>query len=418
VFWGASRGDLAEQPIAELEARLIDVARWLASGTYELLVLVGECDARGNWATWGALSCAAWLAEVCDIEICTARTHVRVAHAMRQWPALDAAMRNGDVSYAKARTLTPHLTDTNIGDLVDIATRTPAGKLGAAIAAWTHRHEPDHVIAARQHAARSCTWRTDPDAMITITARLEPAIAAAICAVIDHHTTITAAPPGTTLAQQRADALATTITSTAPTGAGAGITQTAPAGTGNGTPASSGTRTGPPEPGTGTTTATAPAGAGTRPGPPEPGTTTPTASRVTTEMVIHVRGDGNTLTNGTPITDHAITRLLPDAFISLLIHDTHRHPIDASPRRRSPTRRQRRVLDARSPECDHPGCHATTYLQYDHITRYTDGGPTTINNLQRLCGPHNRAREPARAPAREPVRAPAEEPARPETTRT
>ncbi len=115
--------------------------------------------------------------------------------------------------------------------------------------------------------------------------------------------------------------------------------------------------------------------------------------KVDAEVVIHVDETGNTLTDGTPLTDHAVTRLLPDAFVSLLLHDTQRQPIDASPRRRTPTRRQRRVLDARASECQHPGCHARTFLQYDHIQPYTNAGPTTIDNLQRFCGPHNRARQ-------------------------
>lgn len=113
---------------------------------------------------------------------------------------------------------------------------------------------------------------------------------------------------------------------------------------------------------------------------------------VTAEVVVHVRANGNTLTDGTPLSDHAVTQLLPDAFVSLLIHDTQRQPIDASPRRRFPTRRQRRVLDQLDHECRHPGCHATTFLQYDHIQPYAQDGPTTLTNLQRLCGPHNRAR--------------------------
>src|SRR5690606_2654996 len=99
---------------------------------YELLVLVGELDARGSWATWGALSCAAWLADRCEVEIATARSQVRVARAMREFPGLDAAMASGDVSYAKARVQVPHLTDENAEALLDLAERNPAGRLGAA----------------------------------------------------------------------------------------------------------------------------------------------------------------------------------------------------------------------------------------------------------------------------------------------
>ncbi len=114
------------------------------------------------------------------------------------------------------------------------------------------------------------------------------------------------------------------------------------------------------------------------------------------EVVVHVRPGGNTLADGTPLSDHAVTALLPDAFVSLLVHDTQRNPIDASPRRRTPTRRQRRVLDESQPRCSHPGCDARAFLPHDHIRPYRDGGPTVIANLRRLCGTHNRAREPDR----------------------
>ena len=333
-----ARAELSGLPVERLEAEVIGLSARMAAGTYELLVLIGELDARGTWVTWGALSCAAWLADTGDIEIATARTQVRVAKAMRTHPVLDAAMATGDISYAKARVLVPHLSDDNVAALVDLAERNPAGRLGAAIAAWAQRNEDPDTIRARQHQARSVTWRTEPDGTVVITARLTPEAAGALCAVIDTIVTRTRAPAGASLAQQRADALvAATTTSNGGTG-------------------------------------------------------------VQAELVIHVTATGNRLADGTPLSDHAVTALLPDAFVSLLLHDTERLPIDASPRRRSPTRRQRRVIDERHRECQHPGCRARTFLQYDHMTPYTDDGPTVIANLQRLCGPHNRARHPQPAP--------------------
>jgi hypothetical protein len=161
----------------------------------------------------GGLSCAAWLADCCDIEVGTARTQVRVARAMRQFPALDQAIATGDVSYAKARVLAAYLTPENAG---------------------------------------------------------------AVCAAIDTTVTRNHAPAGASLAHQRADALVTLMTD----------------------------------------------GGGS----------------VTAELVIHVNAEGNTLTDGTPLSDHAVAGLLPDAFISLLLHDNQGRPIDASPRRRLPTR--------------------------------------------------------------------------------
>lgn len=166
--------------------------------------------------------------------------------------------------------------------------------------------------------------------MVTITVRVPPAVAGAMCAVIDAEVTRAGAPAGASLGQQRADALLHLLTHG--------------------------------------------------------------GSQVDAEVVFHVRGDGTTLADGTPVSDHVVAGLLPEAFVSLLLVDAQRQPIDASPRRRTPTRRQRRVIDQTQHQCAHPGCSARTFLQYDHIQPYATGGPTVLANLQRLCGPHNRAR--------------------------
>jgi len=342
------RADLDDLASDDVESSIITLVSRLSSATFDLLVLIGEFDARGTWALRGALSCAAWLADTCDIEMVTARNQVRVAKAMRDHPALHAAMAAGDVSFTKARMLVPHLNESCVDELIDIATTTPTSRLAFAIAAWSHRNETDDEIAQRHLRERYVSWRTDPDGMVTITARLAPADAANVCAVIDKDvTTHRAEPPAPTgardypsLGQQRADALVRVTT----------------------------------EPGGGST--------------PQ------------TEVVVHVRDTGNTLADGTPLTDHAVTRLLPESFVSLLMHDAQRKPIDASPHRRFPTPRQRRVLDERFTECAHPGCHARVLLQADHVIAYDDDGPTTLDNLQLLCGPHNRAKEQLRARAR------------------
>ncbi|HET8931585.1 MAG TPA: HNH endonuclease, partial [Acidimicrobiales bacterium] len=249
----------------------------------------------------------------------------------------------------KARVLVSWLTDANATELIAIAETTPAGRLGAAIAAWAHRNDDQELIEQHQREARSCTWRTEGDGTVTLTARLTPAAAGAVCAVIDAQVTRskpTAAAPDTDngapadpsqpfppLAQQRADALVSLLT---------------------------------------------------HPGARSGG--------VDAEVLVHVRANGNTLTDGTPLSDHTVARMLPDAFVALLIHDAADEPIDASPRRRFPTPRQRRVVDARQDQCQQPGCGARDFLEYDHIHPYTRGGPTVLDNLQRLCGPHNRAK--------------------------
>ena len=125
-------------------------------------------------------------------------------------------MRDGDVSYAKARVLAGHLTAANCDELVAIATVTPAGRLGAAIARWSRTHDDPDTIDARHHEQRSVTARTEPDGMVTITSKLPPLEASATLAVIDAHLPLSTHAPAArapTLPQQRADALLATIAS-------------------------------------------------------------------------------------------------------------------------------------------------------------------------------------------------------------
>jgi hypothetical protein len=113
---GSGPAELAND---RLETEIIELVGHLSTATYDLLVSIGELDDRGTYLLSGALSCAAWLADRCDIERVTAHNQVRVARAMRTFPALDAAMAAGDVSYARARMLVAHLSTGHVDELVD-----------------------------------------------------------------------------------------------------------------------------------------------------------------------------------------------------------------------------------------------------------------------------------------------------------
>lgn len=43
--------------------------------------------------------------------------------------------------------------------------------------------------------------------------------------------------------------------------------------------------------------------------------------------------------------------------------------------------------------CDHPGCGVcVTFAQVDHVTEWSDGGPTDPENSSIACGRHNPAK--------------------------
>jgi hypothetical protein len=110
-------------------------------------------------------------------------------------------------------------------------------------------------------------------------------------------------------------------------------------------------------------------------------------------VIVHVRGDDCTMDDGTPITDHAVARLLPDAFIRLLITEANRLPINASGRHRHPTTRQQRVARARHDNrC--VVCGSTDLLEDDHVPAYAESGQTLVDQLEPRCAKchHNRHR--------------------------
>lgn len=49
--------------------------------------------------------------------------------------------------------------------------------------------------------------------------------------------------------------------------------------------------------------------------------------------------------------------------------------------------RLRTALEARDSECVVPGCHNRRRLEIDHIEPFAEGGPTSLDNLVRLCRP-------------------------------
>jgi len=56
---------------------------------------------------------------------------------------------------------------------------------------------------------------------------------------------------------------------------------------------------------------------------------------------------------------------------------------------RFPRAHQRTALQFRDPCCVVPGCGRTFGLQYDHTDPFSQGGPTSLDNLARLCTPHH-----------------------------
>lgn len=335
------RVELVEESIPE---RILRVGASWMTAQYALVLLVAELDATGEWRDRGAPTCAHWVADALDLELCTAREWLRVGKALGELPHIDAAFDSG-LSYSKVRTLTRVATAANERELLVLARSTPAGRLGAVLAKWLMDREEPEGTNRRQHAARGVSWRTEPDGMIVGSFRLPTAVGKKLTGAIDAIATrYTPSGPElsdasadaserpvnvwATIAQQRADALVQLLT-----------------------------------------------GGG---------------SRFVTEIVINLRGDGATYDDGTPIPWPDLESVLPEAFVRALIHDTEGRPINASARRRHPSVRQRRVVVARDRSC--LDCGSTEFLEYDHDPAFEQSGRTVVDELKLRCRTCHRAR--------------------------
>lgn len=299
---------------------------------FDLVTLAAEFADSPEWIVTGSPTAAHWLAAIADIEVCTAREWIRIGRCLQHVPATSEALRTRRISYSKARALTRLATATNEHELLEIAETTTAGNLRRALAAWLTASAEPEDLAAYQHEQRSVKWRTEPDGMVTFTLRLPPQIAAILIGFLTTWVMTTRprpAPgaPWPSVAQQHADGIHDLITN----------------------------------------------GSGT----------------VDTEVVVHVRGDGNTLEDGTPLADSVVADLIPHSFIRALVYDSNANPIDATNRRRHPTLRQKRLVNARQPAC--VDCGDNRLLEYDHQPPFHQTGHTITTELHRRCAPcHSR----------------------------
>lgn len=355
----------------DLIDRIIALGRRHSQRQYLLCSLLAEFDRSGGWALSGAATCSRWAADVLEVETGTAREWLRVGHALTVLEEVDAAFASGRLSFAKVRTLTRVAIDhpDRQDELIELAQRSTAGGLPWELARWTGRFEDDEERDRRHRREMGLTARTEPDGSTVITVRLPPLDAAGVMTTIDAemmHLRNTASSP----AESDVD----------------------PTAVGSAPLSASGSRSTTPRLSLAQQRAVALVGLLTDIGDDSP--SSPDHSRRSVaEVIIHVRGDGSTLDDGTPIAGHLVERIAPISFLRALIHDANSRPINASGRRRHPTARQRRVVAERDGQiCSEPGCNAAAFLEYDHEPDFEASRRTVVDELFLRCSKHHRDR--------------------------
>jgi hypothetical protein len=91
-----------------------------------------------------------------------------------------------------------------------------------------------------------------------------------------------------------------------------------------------------------------------------------------------------------PIHPRDIDRLLCDCDVSRVVTGPGGLPLDAGRSRRTAPRWIRRAITVRDGGCRFPGCDRPPgWCQAHHVTRWIDGGRTSVTNLVLLCDRHH-----------------------------
>ena len=343
---------------------------------YKIVCLAARYDTDLEWHAQGLKSPSHGIAQALDIHTSTAREWIRVGHALDVLPAINDAFSSNELSYAKTRIVTRWADPRNEHELLELAWERSANRLTTAIAKYLADDETDVERDLRLHDNRSVTVHTDGDGMIVVRAVLPPDIGKRVVAAFD---TIVQQVAVTPVDEPNASADASNVRNAS---ADASADQSMSA-------------------------QLRELKQRWQPKDPADDRWMPSFAQQradafvllflgkniesATEVVIHVRGDGNTFDDGTPVTTSAVCRGLDDSFIRALIHDIEGKPIDASNRRRHPTPRQKRVvMETHNHEC--VDCQSTDLLELDHNPPHHQTKHTITTELEPRCAPCHRAR--------------------------
>jgi hypothetical protein len=340
--------DDAEPEDSEAVSLLASVTDILKMATSVKLSLTASISTSGACRESGHRNAATLLSELEGVPIGAANATVATANRLKECPAADDAMRNGELSEAQAKLITSAaiLAPDREGDLVDAARKKSLAELAddcRRTRATSAKADPEATYR-RIHESRSVRSWTDEEGGVNLQGRFTPDVGAKVTAALhavanelfeEARRTGSREP----LQAYQADALAGLVL---------------------------GERT-----------------------PVHPG------------VDIHVRVDHEALLRGFvvdgelsevdgvgPLPVPKVRDLLGDAKVKVIFA----HGDDVS-RIYHFTRTINSVLATalmeRDPVCVVPGCGARRFLEIDHVHDFALGGPTTLSNLARICSFHH-----------------------------
>jgi hypothetical protein len=338
------------QEIAELAARL-DAA------THRLLTCIRQFDELNEWYAQGAVSCAHWLSWRIGLDLATAREKVRVARALGKLPAIDGALAEGRLSYAKVRALSRVATPHNEAKLLEMALYATGAQLERICRGLRTALATDEGPAREERSVRR---RLLPGGMVKLEIVLCPDEADLVVRALDRAREVEhdEARSGVSAETSKAwvDDEPTDAGTCWPSRADAMVGLAESFLAGNAATGSGGERF---------------------------------------QVTVHVDQDpaapdgvlAATLEDGTGVSAETLRRVACDC--GLVALSGAGESLNIGRRTRSIPPAIRRVLQLRDGGCAFPGCTHDRFLHGHHVRHWLHGGETSTNNLVLLCTHHH-----------------------------
>jgi hypothetical protein len=360
----------AVEELDRLGEEIATLAAHLHAATYQLLVLLAEFDERGGWGGGGFRSCAHWLSWRTGIAAGAAREKVRTARALRTLPRVGAAMRAGELSFAKVRAITRVATPDNEADLLEVARCGTAAHIERIVSAWRRADRLEERRAeGERHASRHLSLYIDEDGMYVVRGRLDPEVGALLEKALE-------SADETRFGRRAASDAESRMASGAESRAACVGSRGEP------TPAAQRRAD---ALGLVAERALAVRDVG--------------AVRPMFEVIVHVDAEAlredspagqSVIAGGAHVSAETSRRLACDAGLVIMTNDENGSTVDVGRRRRTVPTAIRRALEHRDRWCRFPGCELRC-CDAHHIVHWADGGTTALANLVLLCRRHHRA---------------------------
>ena len=125
--------DFIPEDPAELRRAVTRMAAHINLADWRFVKLIAAMDRTRGWREGGYCNLGNWLDHRCGLGPCASRERIRIGRALERLPRIDAAFRDGAISYSKVRAITRVATPHTEAMLLAIAEGSSAAQLESLV---------------------------------------------------------------------------------------------------------------------------------------------------------------------------------------------------------------------------------------------------------------------------------------------